>query len=54
MDRGRKKEQLEELLDASNGSGHENNEDNNFDDDKHCATVSGVSIKERHNGKSTL
>ena len=37
-------DQPEELSNAGNGSGHEDNEGANFDDEKHCKTLSGVSI----------
>ena len=37
-------DQPEELSNARKGFGHDNNEGENFDDEKHCKTLSGVSI----------
>lgn len=47
-------EQLEELSNASNSWGHGDNKDENFDDEEHCKTLSGVSIKESCKAKTTL
>ena len=47
-----------ELLNATNGSGHGDNESENFDDEEHCKTLGGVSIKSNErqlqNKKTTL
>ena len=47
-----------ELLNATSGLGHGDNESENFDDEEHCETLCGVSIKSNEsklqNKKATL
>ena len=37
-------DKTEELANARNGFGHDNNEGKNIDDQKHCKTLSGLSM----------
>ena len=42
--KARENDQPEEISNARNGSGHDDNKGENFDDEKHCKTMNEVSI----------